>query len=88
VRTELDLGLADAPLELRDERVLLVLQRGADLRELALQPPAAGVRDLCQPLGQHGLRLAREVLYRPVELTREPLRRALARALDLVRELL
>ena len=68
LRAQLELRVGDAPLELRDQLVPLVLEARADLRELALEPLAAGVGDVGESLGQDALRLLGEVVDGAVEL--------------------
>ena len=67
-RAQLDFGVADAPLKLRDQLVALVLEARGNLGELALEPLAAGVGDVGEPLGKDALRLLGEVVDGAVEL--------------------
>ena len=53
------------------------LQGRADLGELALEPLAPGVGNMRETLGEHALRLLREMRDGTVELARETLRRVL-----------
>ena len=80
--SQLVLQLAQALLELGDELVALPLEAGGDLEQPLLDALRAGVGDLRQLLGEHGLRLPREHVHGAVELAGKPPRGVLARGLD------
>src|SRR5512132_2745108 len=68
LRAQLELRVGDAPLELGDQLVALVLEARADLGELSLEPLATGVGNVGESLGQNALRLLGEVVHCAVEL--------------------
>src|ERR671910_2610519 len=72
LQTAAHLGLdgCESLLEPRDHVCALPLERLVDLRAPALEPLDAGVADLREPVGEDGLRLAREGLDGAVELAR------------------
>src|SRR5262249_33640240 len=81
-------GSRPGPQAVADERLGLRETLLDRLQQTALEAHAAGVGHPGEPLGEHPLRLAREVLDGAVELARQAASRLLARGADRGLELL